>query len=312
MKKYFNYLLMTAFAAIIGCSSSSKIENYSTFSLFNPDTVQSYKFDTGKMWTFEDAPVEYFEETYSFKPDQAWLEHVQKSALKFASWCSASFVSEDGLIMTNHHCVDFVISRFEEDGEDFHKTGFYAETLADERKVPSLFVDQLVLIEDVTDEIITAIDEGKTEKEKIKLKSEKIDQLIDDYTEETGLTCKIITLYNGGKYSLYGYKRYNDVRAIYINESDMGLYGGDPDNFTYPRYNPDFAFLRVYDDDGKPLKTDYFYKWSKDGAQEDEPIFVVGNPAATFRLKTISQLEYMRDFTYRNSSYRTNEAVKYY
>jgi len=272
MKKYFNFLLMTVLAGIIGCSSSSNIDNYSAFSQFNPDTVQSYKFDTGKMWTFEDAPVEYFEETYSFKPDQDWLEHVQKSALKFASWCSASFVSEDGLIMTNHHCVDFVISRFEEDGEDFHKTGFYAETLTDERKVPSLFVDQLVLIEDVTDEILTAIDEGKSEKEKIELKSEKVDQLIDDYTEETGLTCKIITLYNGGKYSLYGYKSYNDVRAVYINESEMGFFGGDPDNFTYPRYNPDFAFLRVYDDNGIPLKTDYFYKWSKDGAQENEPM----------------------------------------
>ncbi|MDA3861613.1 MAG: S46 family peptidase [Melioribacteraceae bacterium] len=307
-------LLITLFLLfLVGCSSTTDVVNQpSTNSNFNTDTVKSSQFDTGKMWTFEDAPVEYFNETYSFDPDAAWLEDVQKSSLKFANWCSASFVSEDGLVMTNHHCVDFITSRYEEEGEDLHKTGFYAPTLADERRVPKLFVQQLVFTEDVTKEIFAAIDMGKTETEKAKLQRKKIKELEKKYSEEKDLICKVTSLYHGGKYSLYGYKKYDDVRAVYVNEGRMGLYGGDPDNFTYPRYNPDFAFMRVYDDEGNPLKTDHFFKWSSNGAQKEEPIFVVGNPGKTFRLKTVAQLEYMRDFTYRNLNYQTNEKVKYY
>ncbi len=313
MKNLQTLLAITILLLFIGCSSTTDITNQqSTYTYFNSDTVRSSQFDTGKMWTFEDAPIEYFNNTYSFKPDAAWLEDVQKSSLKFANWCSASFVSGDGLVMTNHHCVDFITSRYEEEGEDLHKTGFYAPSLADERRVPKLFVQQLVFTKDVTNEIFAAIDSGKTETEKAKLQREKIKELEKKYSDEKDLICKVTSLYHGGKYSLYGYKRYDDVRAVYVNEARMGLYGGDPDNFTYPRYNPDFAFMRVYDDEGNPLKTDHYFKWSKNGAEINEPIFVVGNPGSTFRLKTISQLEYMRDFTYRNLNYLTNEKVKYY
>ena len=141
MKSLKSLFITSILLLFVGCSSTTDVANkQSTFANFNADTVQSSQFDTGKMWTFEDAPVDYFNETYSFKPDAAWLEDVQKSSLKFASWCSASFVSGDGLVMTNHHCVDFITSRYEEEGEDLHKTGFYAPTLADERKVPKLFV----------------------------------------------------------------------------------------------------------------------------------------------------------------------------
>jgi len=272
----------------------------------NLDTVKAQKFDTGKMWTFEDAPVEYFKLAYGFEPSQKWLDNVRLSALKFASWCSASFVSEDGLIMTNHHCVDFVSSRIQKDGEDIAKNGFYADSLSNERKIPGVFVDQLVLIKDVTDEINEAINSAKTDSAKLNAKQNKIDDLVAQYSEDTDLKVKVVSLYSGGKYSLYGYKRYNDIRAVYINESEMGLYGGDPDNFTYPRYNPDFAFVRAYDEDGKPLHTDHFFKWSKNGPQENEPIFVVGNPGRTERLKTVAQLEYARDFSSKNASFILN------
>ena len=313
MKNLQTLLVTTILLLLVGCASTTDVANKATtYTYFNPDTVRSSQFDTGKMWTFEDAPIEYFNNTYSFKPDAAWLEDVQKSSLKFANWCSASFVSEDGLVMTNHHCVDFITSRYEEEGEDIHRTGFYAPTLADERRVPKLFVQQLVFTKDVTKEIFAAIDSGRTETEKAKLQREEIKELEKKYSEEKDLICKVTSLYHGGKYSLYGYKRFDDVRAVYVNEARMGLYGGDPDNFTYPRYNPDFAFMRVYDDEGNPLKTDHFFKWSKNGAEMNEPIFVVGNPGSTFRLKTVSQLEYMRDFTYRNLNYLTNEKVKYY
>ena len=272
----------------------------------NLDTVKAQRFDTGKMWTFEDAPVEYFKTAYGFEPSKKWLDDVRLSALKFASWCSASFVSEDGLIMTNHHCVDFVSSRIQKDGEDIAKNGFYADSLSNERKIPGVFVDQLVLTKDVTDEINDAVNSAKTDDEKLKAKNDKIKELVAKYSKDTGLKVKVVSLYSGGKYSLYGYKRYNDIRAVYINERDMGLYGGDPDNFTYPRYNPDFAFVRAYDENGKPLHTDHFFKWSKEGPKEGEPLFVVGNPGRTERLKTVAQLEYARDFTSKNASYILN------
>ncbi len=312
MKNLTRLLVTSILLFVVGCSSSEMVNKQTTNQFFNPDTVTSSQFDTGKMWTFEDAPVEYFEKTYSFKPDTEWLEHVQKSALKFATWCSSSFVSEDGLIMTNHHCVYFVTNRYEKEGEDLHKDGFYAPTLEDERKVEGLFVDQLVFTKDVTKEVFAAVDNGKTETEKAKLLREKVKELEKKYSDEKDLICKVTSLYHGGKYSLYGYKRYNDVRAVYVNEGRMGLYGGDPDNFTYPRYNPDFAFMRAYDDDGNPLKTSDYFKWSKNGAQENEQIFVVGMPGSTFRLKTMAQLEYMRDFTYRNLNFFTNGKVKYF
>jgi hypothetical protein len=310
MKNLRAFLISSVFLFFIGCSASQN--ETETFQYFNPDTVKCHKFDTGKMWTFEDAPVEYFEKQYSFKPDSAWLNHVRKSALKFATWCSASFVSEDGLVLTNHHCVDFITDKYQKEGEDLHRDGFYAPSLKDERKVPDLFVEQLVFIEDVTPDIFSAVDSGKTETEKAELLKAKIKELEKKYSDTTGLICKVTSLYHGGKYSLYGYKRYTDVRAVYVNETRMGLYGGDPDNFTYPRYNPDFAFMRVYDDNGKPLKTSDFFKWSKNGAEVNEPNFVVGNPGSTFRLKTMSQLEYMRDVTYRNLNFLANGKVKYY
>lgn len=315
MKNLHSVFIISILVVFVGCSSIQDVsqnQSYQSYQFFNPDTVKSQQFDTGKMWTFEDAPVEYFDKTYSFKPDAEWLDHVQKSTLKFAKWCSASFVSEDGLIMTNHHCVDFITSRYEEDGEDLSKNGFYAPTLADERKVPRLFVDQLVFTEDVTSEIFAAVDVGKNETEKAKLLKEKIAELEEKYSEEKDLICKVTSLYHGGKYSLYGYKRFSDVRAVYVNETRMGLYGGDPDNFTYPRYNPDFAFLRAYDDEGNPLKTNNYFKWSKNGGEVNEPIFAVGNPGSTYRLKTMSQLEYMRDFRNRNLNFFATGKVNYF
>jgi len=312
MKNIRSIFVISILLVFVGCSATQDVSQNQSFQYFNPDTVKSHQFDTGKMWTFEDAPVDYFDKAYSFKPDAEWLEHVQKSSLIFAFWCSASFVSEDGLIMTNHHCVDFISKRFQEEGENLNETGFYAPTLNEERKVTGIFVDQLVFTEDVSKQIHDAIDKGKNETEKAKLRNEKIKELEKKYFEEKDLRCKVTSLYNGGKYSLYGYKRYKDVRAVYVNESGMGLYGGDPDNFTYPRYNPDFAFMRAYDDEGNPLKTDHYFKWSESGAEMNEPIFVVGNPGSTFRLKTMSQLEYMRDYTFRDKDYLTSGKVNYY
>ena len=264
----------------------------------NLDTVKAGKFDNGKMWTFEYPPMDYFNQAYNFQPDEEWFEHVRMSALRFANYCSASFVSEDGLVMTNHHCGRQSITQVTKEGEDLHENGFIAQTLEDERPVPGLYVDQLTLFKDVTDEVIDAINKGKTDEERAQFEKDIISTIEDREATATGLEVSITPLYNGGKFSLYGYKRYTDVRLVFAPEDQLGFFGGDPDNFTYPRFNLDCSFFRVYDENGNPLKTDNFFKWSQNGAAVGEPVFVVGNPGNTDRLNTVAQLEYARDIQY--------------
>ncbi|MFC2093860.1 S46 family peptidase [Bacteroidota bacterium] len=277
------------------------------------DTVRAGRFDMGKMWTFDNPPLDYFEEAYSFIPTKEWLDNVRMSALRFGSWCSASFVSEDGLIMTNHHCADGNVTQVTREGEDLHATGFYAVTLKDEREVPGLYVDQLVQIIDVTQEIKDAENQGKDDEEKQSLKKKKIREIEQKFRKDLNLNCSVVEFYNGGEYSLYAYKRYSDVRLVFAPEENIGFFGGDPDNFTYPRYDLDCSFFRVYDENGKPLKSEHFFKWSPNGAKVGEPIFVVGNPASTDRLNTVAQLEFDRDFQYRLiSSYMTGVLNIYY
>jgi hypothetical protein len=290
-RQFFFGLILLAFTFSLKVSAQ-------TADWVNLDTVKAGKFDTGKMWTFEYPPLKYFKSAYNFQPDEAWFQHVRMSALRFANYCSASFVSADGLVMTNHHCARQSLTEVAKEGEDLHESGFIAPTLQDERPVPGLYVDQMVLFKDVTDEIIDAINQGKTNEERAKIENDKIAEIEDREAKETGLKVSITPLYNGGKYSLYGYKRYTDVRLVFAVEDQMGFFGGDPDNFTYPRYNLDCSFFRVYDENGKPLKTDNYFKWSEKGAAVGEPVFVVGNPGNTDRLNTVAQLEYARDIQY--------------
>jgi len=264
----------------------------------NLDTVKAGKFDTGKMWTFEYPPTKYFEEEYGFTPDENWYKHIQLATLKFADYCSASFVSEDGLIMSNHHCARESVTEVNKEGEDLHKDGFIAWELEDERPVPNLYVEQCVKIEDVTEEIHTALESAKTDSERFAIESEKIAEIESRYPNDEETFAKVTPLYFGRKYSLYFYKRYNDVRLVFAPESQAGYFGGDYDNFTYPRYNLDCSFFRVYDNDGKPLKVDNYFKWSQNGAEEGEVVFVPGNPGSTNRLSTVAQLEYARDYIY--------------
>ncbi|MFA5011989.1 MAG: S46 family peptidase [Ignavibacteria bacterium] len=263
----------------------------------NLDTVKAQKFDNGKMWTFDFPPLDYFQSEYGFRPTQEWLDNVRMSALRFADYCSASFVSEDGLVMTNHHCGRESVSQVEKEGEDLHKEGFLAMKIEDERKVPGLFVDQLIKIIDVTKEMQTAIDQGKDIEERDDFKFKKTTEIESRYKEGTSVVCQVVSLYNGGVYSAYIYKRYNDVRLVFAPEDNAGFFGGDPDNFTYPRYTLDCTFFRVYDEAGNPLKVNNFFRWSSNGAAPGEPIFVVGNPGSTSRLLTVSQLEFKRDIT---------------
>jgi len=281
------------------------------FNGINLDTVKAQRFDTGKMWTFDFPPEEYLDSTYNFKPSKDWLDEVRLSSLRFGFGCSASFISEDGLILTNYHCSYNQLNDLQKPGEDLLKTGFVAKVLEEERKSPGLFVDQLISIKDVTKEVIDSFNSGKLPDEKNQLKAQKIKEL-QIGTDDKSLVYRVVSLYNGGKYSLYTYKRYKDIRLVLIPEYELGLYGGDPDNYTYPRYSLDFTIWRAYDETGKPLKVKDYFKWSSDGAKEDEPIFVVGNPGQTSKLRTIAQLNYMRDFTYDNSALVYQELTNIY
>ncbi|GJQ63748.1 MAG: hypothetical protein SCALA702_28010 [Melioribacteraceae bacterium] len=270
----------------------------SIYTPYKQSNVEFSPVDFGKMWTFDNFPYDYIKSTYDLELTKDWLEDTRLSALQFANGCSGAFVSADGLIMTNHHCARDAMVSTETEGEDLLKTGFYAETMDIERKVPGLFVDQLVLMKDLTNEILATAEESDNNSEKIRLVQEKIKSLEESYSTETGLVCQVVTLYNGTKYTLHGYRRYNDIRLVMAPEFQIASTGWDWDNFTYPRYELDFMFFRAYEND-KPVTVKNYFEWSKNGASEDEPIFVVGRPGNTDRQLSVSHLEYLRDTQFK-------------
>ncbi|OGV09675.1 MAG: hypothetical protein A2499_18645 [Stygiobacter sp. RIFOXYC12_FULL_38_8] len=303
MKIKLTAVILVAFTAIAFAQSIYEPRDLSK--------VESSLKDMGKMWTFDNVPLDVFEKELGFRPTEDWLKDVQMSALSFGGGCSAAFVSEDGLIMTNHHCGRNNLPALSPKGEDYLRDGYYAKTLAEELKVTGLFVDQLIMIEDVTKDVIDALNLGKDDNEKVKLRNEKIKSLEEKYSKDSGLLYRIVQLYNGGKYSLYGYKHYTDIRLVMAPDFQIASTGWDWDNFTYPRYELDFMFFRAYEND-KPAKTEKHFTWSKKGAKEGEPIFVVGNPGRTQRLYSVAQLEFFRDKTYKYTLLQQNEMYKVY
>ncbi|QMW02559.1 S46 family peptidase [Spirosoma foliorum] len=263
------------------------------------DTTKGGPLDLGKMWTFDNPPSAYFQKTYNFTADEKWFDETRLASLRFADYCSASFVSANGLVMTNHHCARESGTGVTRKGEDLNATGFFAKTAAEERKVNGLFVDQLVKIEDITKRIQEAMTGAASQSEQAQLQAreEAFTAVKQEYGQKEGwkgLELQTITFYNGGRYSIYGFKRYTDVRLVFMPELQLGFFGGDYDNFTYPRYALDCSFFRVYDN-GKPLQTTHFFKFNPNGVRDGEPIFVIGNPGHTERLKTVAELEFDRD-----------------
>ena len=259
-------------------------------------------FDFGKMWTFENPPKDWFMKAYNYDLDQEWFDEARVSALRFASWCSASFVSPNGLVMTNHHCSQPVVSDLQKEGENFDKNGFYAPTMADERRNPEVFVEQLIKVDDITEKVKSLIGTPANDDEKQAKTQEAVNTVVKEYTGKPGwenLRLQAVPFYSGAKFSIYGYKRYDDVRLVFLPELQLGFFGGDPDNFTYPRYNLDCTFWRVYDENGQPLNTSgNYFKFNLDGIQEGNPVFVIGNPGSTERYRTVTQLEFDRDYRY--------------
>jgi hypothetical protein len=264
----------------------------------------------GTMWTFDAPPLEYWESRYDFDVTRDWLDHLRLSAIRLPG-CSSSFVSEDGLVMTNHHCARGCIAAVSPDETDYMELGFVAASRAEELSCPGVYVDQLVSIEDVTDRVRGRVD-ATDPADQVAQRDEAVDDIRTECEDASGNRCQVVPLYNGGMYSLYQYRRFDDVRLVMAPELQAAYFGGDPDNFTYPRFDLDMTFLRVYED-GEAYHPEHFLSWSEAGAVEDEPIFVVGNPGSTGRLLTLAQMEYLRDVDYpaRLASYDQRLEVLY-
>lgn len=245
------------------------------------------------MWTFNGFPSERVEKAYGFAPDAAWLEKVRLGSVRLAGGCSASFVSGSGLVMTNHHCAHSCIEQLSTKKKNYVEAGFYAKTLRDEKKCPAMEVNQLVEIEDVTDPVLKAL-EGKTGEAFTSARKAELAKIEKACATGDDVRCDVVTLYNGGQYHLYKYRRFQDVRLAFAPEIEIAYFGGDPDNFNFPRYVLDVAFVRVYED-GKPHQSKNHFSWSKNGAADQELVFVSGHPGSTRRLKTAAELEYLRD-----------------
>ncbi len=262
------------------------------------DTVHAGQFDQGKMWTFEFPPAAYFQQAYGFHADSAWFADARLGALRLGD-CSASFVSPHGLILTNHHCAREYESGVQKPGEDILDDGFFAHDLADERPVKGFHADQLVDLVDVTNVVDARVDTVVANRRdavrKAVLDSIKTAILAQRGGEKAGIVVQMVSLYDGARVSAYVFHRYTDVKLVAVPELQIGYFGGDWDNFTYPRYNLDFSLFRAYGPDGKPLDTPHYFRVDTAALRDSEPIFVVGNPGSTSRLQTVAQLEFRRD-----------------
>jgi hypothetical protein len=248
------------------------------------------------MWLFNDPPKKMLKEKYNFAPDAQWYEHLQKSSVRFNSGGSGSFVSSNGLVMTNHHIGSDALQKMSDKDHDYVATGYYARNLKDEIKCVDLELNVLMSIEDVTKRVNDAIPAGSSSEEAQKARRAAMNTIEKESLDKTGLRSDVITLYQGGLYHLYRFKKYTDVRLVFAPEVSVAFFGGDPDNFEYPRYDLDICFFRVYEND-KPAKIEHYLKWSQAGAEKDELVFVSGHPGKTDRMNSLSHLEFIRDKT---------------
>jgi len=246
------------------------------------------------MWTFDNLPLKLLKEHYGFVPTEKWIEHLRLASVRFNDGGSGAFVSKNGLVLTNHHVALGQLQKMSTPKKDYVKHGFFAKSRAAEIKCPDLEVNVLASYEDVTARVRAAERPGSSDKDRNDQRKAEIARITKESTDKTGLRSDVVELYQGGEYWLYRYKKFTDMRLVMAPEIQAAFYGGDLDNFTYPRYALDFAFFRVYEN-GKPVSPERRLKWSKDGAAEGELVFVTGHPGHTDRLMTVAQLEYERD-----------------
>jgi len=246
------------------------------------------------MWLFNSPPLKQLKEKYQFEPTPQWLEHLQKSSVRFNSGGSGSFISPNGLVITNHHVGADTLQKISDEQHNYLRDGFYAKTQGEEIKSTDLELNVLVSIEDVTARVNAAVKPGISADESGKARGNAIAQIEKESKEKTGLRSDVVTLYQGGVYNLYRYKRYDDVRLVFAPEQQIAFYGGDPDNFEYPRFDLDICIFRVYEN-GQPAKIDNYLKWNSKGPGDGELTFVSGSPGRTDRQLTVDELADTRD-----------------
>jgi hypothetical protein len=267
----------------------------------------SHGFADEGLWTFNNFPSAAVKKKYGFEPTKEWLDHVRLASVRIAGGCSASVVSPDGLVMTNHHCARECIENLS--GlmkKDFNQHGFFAKTQADEPRCPAYELNQLVEISDVTTRVQDATKAVPAEKFAETQKA-TIAAIEKECATGDDVRCEVVSLYRGGRYDLYKYRRFQNVHLVFAPEDQIAFFGGDPDNFMFPRYDLDVSFLRIYGSDGKPMKMDHHLSWSAAGAKEGDLTFVVGNPGSTSRTLTVAQLEDERDFKLPLTLFRLSE-----
>ncbi len=257
------------------------------------------------MWLFNNPPKKLLKERYGFDAPDTWYDHVQKASVRFNSGGSGSFISADGLVMTNHHVGLGALQKLSSKGKDYVRDGFHAKTLDEEFPAVDEELNVLQEIIDVTEQVKSAVKPGQSATESFEARRAVIAKIEEGSEKKTGLRSNVVTLYQGGQYHLYRFKRYTDVRLVFAPEQQIAFYGGDADNFAYPRYDLDMCFFRVYENN-KPAKIEHFLKWSKAGAKDGELVFVSGHPGHTDRLNTVAELEYLRDIGFPFLNQRLN------
>jgi len=258
------------------------------------------------MWLYSNAPKEYLKKKYGFEPSDAWLDHLRQASVRFNSGGSGSFVSANGLVMTNHHVGADDLQKLSDEKNDYLKNGFHAKTMADEKPCKGLELNVLLKIEDVTAKVRGAVKEGTVASEAAAARRKIISEIEKGTADEaTGIRADVVTLYAGGAYHLYTFKKYTDIRLVFAPEQQAAFFGGDPDNFEFPRFDLDMCFFRVYED-GKPAKVEHYLKWSPAGSKDGELVFVSGHPGRTNRQYTVDELKYLRDVQYPAQLARLN------
>jgi V8-like Glu-specific endopeptidase len=246
------------------------------------------------MWTFDAFPAARMKAAYGWAPDQAWLDRTRAAAVRLTGGCSASFVSDSGLILTNHHCVATCIEENSTAADNILDKGFTARTREEEKKCAGQQAEVVTAIRDVTGEVKAAIGTA-TGEAAVRARTAATARLEAENCPDKATTrCQVVSLYGGGQYKLYTYRKYSDVRLVWAPEAQAAQFGGDPDNFNFPRYSMDASFLRAYEN-GRPVATPAFLRWNPRAPRDGEVTFVVGNPGSTQRLFTTDQLAFQRE-----------------
>ncbi|MEQ9103649.1 MAG: S46 family peptidase [Rhodothermales bacterium] len=310
-------MLVLVVFATSACAPPRQVAEVTSRPVMRADTVRAYPASpaqpayeevpvphhvNGRMWVFDALPYDWWAEEYDLRPDSSWSTRAMRGALRLGTFCSASFVSAEGLVLTNHHCVRDQLEKVEQDGENLLKDGFVARHDSLERRIPDLYVDELLRIENVTDEVRKAAEDVRGAGPRMDARRKRAEAIERRMTEELNgsdslYVVEVFETWSAYRYSAYVYRRHRDVRLVLVPSESAGYFGGDADNFSWPRHTLDMAFLRVRDREGHPHKPAHYFSVDTTSVQSGDAVFVVGNPGTTDRLSPVSILEYERDVT---------------